>query len=107
MLETRATRENAFVQDKLYVVGSEPNNERMSRMLPSRFNRIVPQLKASDFDYIIFDMPAVNQISVTPRLAAYMDMVLLVVESRGHRSGHCSGRRPTCSPPRARRLASS
>jgi Mrp family chromosome partitioning ATPase len=41
----------------------------------------VPKLKASDYDYIIFDMPPVSQISVTPRLAGFMDMVLLVIES--------------------------
>ena len=39
------------------------------------------KLKASDYDYIIFDMPPVNQISITPRLAGCMDMVLLVIES--------------------------
>ena len=39
------------------------------------------QLKASDFDYIIFDMPNVSQTSVTPRLASFMDMVLLVAEA--------------------------
>jgi non-specific protein-tyrosine kinase len=38
-------------------------------------------MRASDFDYIIFDMPPVSQISVTSRLARFMDMVLLVVES--------------------------
>jgi len=78
MLETRA---DALVLQNLYVVGAEPNSDRLSRALPSRFNGLVPQLKASDFDYIIFDMPAVNQISITPRLAQFMDMVLLVVES--------------------------
>ena len=41
----------------------------------------MPKLKASDFDYIIFDMPPVSQTSVTPRLAGLMDMVLLVIES--------------------------
>ena len=40
----------------------------------------VPKLKASDYDYIIFDMPPVDQTSVTPRLAGYMDMLLFVVE---------------------------
>jgi len=75
------TRNTALVQSNLYVVGAEPNNERLSRALPTRFNQLVPQLKASDFDYIIFDMPPVNQISITPRLAGFMDMVLLVVES--------------------------
>ena len=49
--------------------------------MPKRFNLLVPKLKASDYDYIIFDMPPINQLSVTPRLARFMDMVLLVVES--------------------------
>jgi polysaccharide biosynthesis transport protein len=75
------TRDSAMVQEKLYVVGAEPNSDRLSRALPTRFNQLVPRLKASDFDYIIFDMPAVNQISITPRLSGFMDMVLLVVES--------------------------
>jgi Mrp family chromosome partitioning ATPase len=38
-------------------------------------------MRASDYDYIIFDMPPMSQISITPRLARFMDMVLLVVES--------------------------
>ena len=42
---------------------------------------LVPRLKASDYDYIIFDLPAVSQTSITSRLARFMDMVLLVVES--------------------------
>jgi Mrp family chromosome partitioning ATPase len=63
------------------VVGQEPGGERLSRILPGRFNKLVPKLKASNFDYIIFDMPPVSQISITPRLAGFMDMVLLVLES--------------------------
>ena len=35
----------------------------------------------SDYDYIIFDMPATSQTSITPKLAMYMDLVLMVVES--------------------------
>lgn len=76
-----STRANAQVQDNLYVVSEEPSQDRLSRILPQRFNKLVPQLKASNFDYIIFDMPAVSQLSITPRLAGFMDMVLLVVES--------------------------
>ncbi len=41
----------------------------------------MPKLKASDYDYIIFDMPPVSQISPTPKLAQFMDMVFMVVES--------------------------
>jgi polysaccharide biosynthesis transport protein len=76
-----STREEAHVQDNLYVVAEEPGQEKLSRNLPQRFTKLVPKLKASNFDYIIFDMPAVSQISITPRLAGFMDMVLLVIES--------------------------
>ncbi len=41
----------------------------------------MPKLKSSDYDYIIFDMPPVTQTSVTTRLAGFMDMVMLVIES--------------------------
>jgi Mrp family chromosome partitioning ATPase len=75
------TKDTAQVQDKLYVVAEGPNNDKLSHALPLRFTKLVPKLKASDFDYIIFDMPPVSQISITPRLAGFMDMVLLVVES--------------------------
>lgn len=80
--EILSARDSAQVQDNLYVVVEEPGRgDKLSRILPQRFNKLVPQLKASNFDYIIFDMPPVNQISITPRLAGFMDMVLLVIES--------------------------
>jgi Mrp family chromosome partitioning ATPase len=49
--------------------------------LPKRFASLIPKLKASDYDYIIFDMPPVSPTSVTARLAGFMDTVMLVVES--------------------------
>jgi succinoglycan biosynthesis transport protein ExoP len=49
--------------------------------LSRRFAALMPKLKASEYDYIIFDMPPVSQTSMTPRLAGLMDMVLLVIES--------------------------
>lgn len=75
------TRDSAQVQDNLYVVTESSNSERLAKGMPQRFNQLIPKLKASDFDYIIFDMPTVNQISITPRLASFMDMMLMVVES--------------------------
>ena len=74
-------RDGALVHDNLYLVTEGANGDKLPRILPRRFNQLVPKLKASDYDYIIFDMPSVNQISVTPRLAGFMDMVLLVIES--------------------------
>jgi polysaccharide biosynthesis transport protein len=77
----RDTREYALVRENLYVVNGNANSEELPRILPKRFSALVPKLKASEYDYIIFDMPPVSQTSLTSRLARFMDMVLLVVES--------------------------
>ncbi len=74
-------RDSAHVQENLYVVAAGEKSERLSRNLPQRFTKLLPKLKASDFDYIIFDMPVISQISITPRLAGFMDIVLMVLES--------------------------
>ena len=37
--------------------------------------------KVSDYDFIIFDMPPVGQTSITSKVARFMDMVLMVIES--------------------------
>jgi uncharacterized protein involved in exopolysaccharide biosynthesis/Mrp family chromosome partitioning ATPase len=75
-------RDQAMVQDNLYVVKNDsPKSERLPSVLPKRFRNLVPRLKASDYDYIIFDMPPVSEISLTPRLSRFMDMVLVVAES--------------------------
>jgi uncharacterized protein involved in exopolysaccharide biosynthesis/Mrp family chromosome partitioning ATPase len=76
------TRDTAMVQENLYLVSAhETNNQKLPRVLPKRFAHLVPRMKASDYDYIIFDMPPITQTSVTPRLAGFMDMVLMVIES--------------------------
>ena len=74
-------RDDALVQDKLYVVSGNSNGDKLPRILPKRFASLLPKLKASDYDYIIFDMPPVGPTSVTLRLAGFMDTMLLVVES--------------------------
>jgi Mrp family chromosome partitioning ATPase len=75
------TKSEALVQENLYVVNGNANSQELPRILPKRFAALIPKLKASDYDYIIFDMPQVSQTSLTSRLARFMDMVLLVVES--------------------------
>ncbi len=81
VLEIEA-RKNALVQGKLYLA-TQPmeNSDKLPSVLPKHLMGLIPKLKASDYDYIIFDMPAVTQTSMTPRLARLMDMVLLVIES--------------------------
>jgi Mrp family chromosome partitioning ATPase len=77
----KENRDQAQVQNNLFVAKEGQTDDRLPRVLPKRFSHLVPLLKASDYDYIIFDMPPVNEISITPRLARFMDMVLLVIES--------------------------
>lgn len=74
-------RHEALVQNNLYVVAEGSDGNSVGPLLPKRFSSLLPQLRASDYDYIIFDMPSLSQISITPRLARFMDMVMLVVES--------------------------
>ncbi len=75
------SKNDALVQEGLYVVNGTAASNELPLALPKRFATLVPKLKASDFDYIIFDMPPVAQTSITARLSRFMDMTLLVVES--------------------------
>jgi uncharacterized protein involved in exopolysaccharide biosynthesis/Mrp family chromosome partitioning ATPase len=76
------TRGDGQVQERLFVASlEEGTTAEMAMVLPKRFNHLVPKLKASDYDYIIFDMPPVSPTSPTPRLASHMDITLLVMES--------------------------
>jgi uncharacterized protein involved in exopolysaccharide biosynthesis len=55
-------RKNAMVQEHLYVAAAPADeNDKLPRVLPKRFAGLIPRLKTSDFDYVIFDMPPVNQ----------------------------------------------
>lgn len=75
------TRDPALVHEKLYLASMNDAANNLPCVLPRRFTHLVPKLKMSDYDYIIFDMPAISQTSITPKLAMYMDMVLMVIES--------------------------
>jgi polysaccharide biosynthesis transport protein len=81
VLETTANRENAQVEKNLFVVAENTAEEKLPRILHRRFSALIPKLHASDFDYIIFDMPPVSQTSATTRVARFMDMVFMVVEA--------------------------
>jgi Mrp family chromosome partitioning ATPase len=77
----KANRKGALMQENLYVVTETNHSDKLPSVLPKRFGHLVSQLKASDYDYILLDMPPVTEISITPRLARFMDTILLVVES--------------------------
>jgi Mrp family chromosome partitioning ATPase len=75
------TRGEAQVQENLYMVNlADPDGKRVG-VLPRRLAGLVPQMKASDYDYIIFDLPPVTQTSATAKLAGLLDMTFVVLES--------------------------
>jgi uncharacterized protein involved in exopolysaccharide biosynthesis/Mrp family chromosome partitioning ATPase len=75
-------RAEAQVQENLYLASLQDGpNQSLAKSMSPRFAHLMPKLKASDYDYIIFDMPPVAPGSATPRLGSYMDIVLLVLEA--------------------------
>jgi succinoglycan biosynthesis transport protein ExoP len=67
--------------DNLYLATITRPENKSTHLGLKKFFSLIPNLKASDFDYIIFDMPPINQTSPAIGLAALMDKVLLVVEA--------------------------
>ena len=74
--------EIASASDNLYLatVGSSSTGG-LAQVGLKKFFDMMPNMKASDFDYIIFDMPPLDQTSPTWGMAAFMDKLLLVVEA--------------------------
>jgi Mrp family chromosome partitioning ATPase len=56
-------------------------SNKLVKVEPGGIVNLMPKIKGSDYDYIIFDLPPVSQTNSTARLAGYMDLTLLVVES--------------------------
>ncbi len=66
--------------ENLYLATVGSNEGPVQRAL-KRFFAMMPNLKASDFDYIVFDMPPLNQTTPTLGMSEYMDKILLIVEA--------------------------
>ncbi len=73
--------EIASASENLYLATVGSPNAGPAQLGLKRFFDMMPNLKASDFDYIIFDMPPLAQTSPTWGMAAFMDKLLLVVEA--------------------------
>jgi uncharacterized protein involved in exopolysaccharide biosynthesis/Mrp family chromosome partitioning ATPase len=71
----------ASASDNLYLATVGSPNAGPAQLGLKKFFDMMPNLKASDFDYIIFDMPPLQQTSPTWGMAAFMDKLLLVVEA--------------------------
>ena len=71
----------ASASDNLYLATVGSPNSGPAQLGLKKFFDMMPNLKASDFDYIIFDMPPLDQTSPTWGMAAFLDKFLLVVEA--------------------------
>ena len=70
-------------KDKLYYASATARRDDsgLTTFSPMHLYELMPQLQASDFDYIIFDMPPIDQTSRTLTMAGLMDKVLLVLDA--------------------------
>lgn len=68
------------VSDNLYLAKA-PVLQGGKGMFPKRFYDMIPNLQASEFDYIIFDMPPMDSSSLTLAMSGFLDKILLVVEA--------------------------
>ena len=82
MAALKPDSEISSVSDNLYLatVGSA-SSRGLAQVGLTKFFDMMPNMKASDFDYIIFDMPPLHQTSPTWGMAAFMDKLLLIVEA--------------------------
>jgi len=67
--------------DNLYLATVGSPTAGPAQLGLKKFFDLMPNLRASDFDYIIFDMPPLEQTSPTLGMAGFMDKLLLVVEA--------------------------
>jgi uncharacterized protein involved in exopolysaccharide biosynthesis/Mrp family chromosome partitioning ATPase len=68
---------------KLYYASAmaRRDDSGLTTFTPHHLYELMPELQASEFDYIIFDMPAVDQTSRTLTMAGLMDKVILVLDA--------------------------
>src|SRR5436309_3086712 len=71
----------ASASENLYLATVGSPNAGPAQLGLKRFFDMMPNLKASDFDYIIFDMPTLAETCRTWVVAACVDKLLLVVEA--------------------------
>jgi Mrp family chromosome partitioning ATPase len=74
-------RRNSPVLQNLYVATAGGSGDTEPQNLSKQLARVVPKLRVSDYDYIIFDLPPTTPTTMSARLAGMMDLVILVVQS--------------------------
>jgi cellulose biosynthesis protein BcsQ len=82
----KLSKGSQFRQDpkKLYYANAPARRHRSqsNALTPVALQGIMPHLVASDFDYIFFDLPPMDQTSPTIAMAGFMDKVLLILDAK-------------------------
>lgn len=77
----QGSRESAQVSENLFMVSlGDPNSGKVG-VLPKKLANLVPEIRKSNYDYIIFDLPPVTQTSVAARVSGLMDTTVMVLEA--------------------------
>lgn len=71
---------NTVLEKNLYSLATTGRNLAGASIVQS-FSDLMPRLKVSEYDFIIFDLPPITQTSGSIRLASQMERTLLVVEA--------------------------
>ena len=74
-------RETALIGNNLYMASGHGDGSGNAILHPMSIARMLPKIKMSDYDYVVFDMPTVSPTSITGKLAGMVDLVFMVVES--------------------------
>ncbi|MBA3883917.1 MAG: hypothetical protein H0X73_14720 [Chthoniobacterales bacterium] len=74
-------KEKEPAAENLYLATVGANAGGLAQLGLKRFFDMIPNINASDYDYIVFDMPPLTQISPTRGMAGFMDKMLLVVQA--------------------------
>ncbi len=76
------TNDIASAADNLYLASAAMEGSSQATRVGLRgLHELLPVLQASEFDFIIFDMPPVRQTNPTSAMAGFMDKILFVMES--------------------------
>lgn len=78
--ETPKGADHALVRQNLTALATTGRSVNGASIVQS-FSDLLPKLKASDYDYIIFDLPPIDQTSGSLRLASQVERTLLVIEA--------------------------
>jgi uncharacterized protein involved in exopolysaccharide biosynthesis/Mrp family chromosome partitioning ATPase len=88
------SRSDQFRQSprSLYFAGASTRRDSKNphALAPTVLKDLMPHLIASDFDYIVFDMPPIGPTSPTLTMAGFMDKVLLVLDGDNTTREHLS-----------------